>query len=129
MKKRREFIETDLTSLIDVVFLLLIFFMATTVFKKEELVLGLTLPMTQTGTASKEENKALKLSVSKEEFSFNNQILSLEEMTKQVMQIQNKKIAVELRVDKDVEYQRLIDVLNLLKAHKIFNIDLITQKK
>jgi len=43
--KRREHIAPDLTPLIDVVFLILIFFMVSSTFKKEELALLLTLPM------------------------------------------------------------------------------------
>ena len=42
--KRRESLGLDLTPVIDVVFILLIFFIVTSVFKKEELALMLDLP-------------------------------------------------------------------------------------
>ena len=42
--KRRESLSLDLTPVIDVVFILLIFFIVTSVFKKEELALMLDLP-------------------------------------------------------------------------------------
>lgn len=42
--KRREALGLDLTPVIDVVFILLIFFIVTSVFKKEELALLLDLP-------------------------------------------------------------------------------------
>ena len=42
--KRREHLGLDLTPIIDVVFILLIFFIVTSVFKKEELALMLDLP-------------------------------------------------------------------------------------
>ena len=43
--KRREPLTPDLTPLIDVVFILLIFFIVSSVFKKEELALMLSLPV------------------------------------------------------------------------------------
>ena len=42
--KRRETLGIDLTPVIDVVFILLIFFIVTSVFKKDELALMLDLP-------------------------------------------------------------------------------------
>jgi len=42
--KRRESLSPDMTPLIDIVFILLIFFIVTSVFKKEELALLLNLP-------------------------------------------------------------------------------------
>jgi len=42
--KRRETLGLDLTPIIDVVFILLIFFIVSSVFKKEELALVLDLP-------------------------------------------------------------------------------------
>lgn len=127
-KKRREFLETDLTSLIDVVFLLLIFFMATSVFKKEELKLSLTLPKAGEGQAVTQEIEQLKIGLTKESLSVNGKITPLEDLKSQVSSIEKKDIPVELRIDKDVEYQRIVDILNLLKGSGLYNLDLITEK-
>jgi biopolymer transport protein ExbD len=45
--RRREPLSPDMTPLIDVVFLLLIFFLVSTSFKKDELALLLNLPTSQ----------------------------------------------------------------------------------
>ena len=44
MRKHRETLTPDITPLIDIVFILLIFFIVSSVFKKEELALTLDLP-------------------------------------------------------------------------------------
>ena len=44
MRKHRETLTPDITPLIDIVFILLIFFIVSSVFKKEELALNLQLP-------------------------------------------------------------------------------------
>ena len=48
MAKRTRRIRPDMTPLIDCVFLLLVFFLVTSVFKQDESVLKLILPETQT---------------------------------------------------------------------------------
>lgn len=130
MRKKREFLQSDLTSLIDVVFLLLVFFMATSVFKKDELALNLTLPKTGDG-ASKEASKLklLQFTVTKDKIALNKDVVTLEEAKEKIKQIKNKEIPIELRIDQKVEYQRVIDVLNTLKSQGFYNIELITQKK
>ena len=52
--RRREPLNPDLTPLIDILFLLLIFFLATSVFKKDEVAISLSLPKVQ--YATKKEN-------------------------------------------------------------------------
>ena len=64
MKKRsREASIIDLTPLIDVVFLLLIFFMVSTVFKKEELALILNLPSAETKETKSGKRKSLQIEI------------------------------------------------------------------
>ncbi len=59
MKKRsREISPPDLTPLIDVVFLLLTFFIVSTVFRKEEFALSLNLP--KTSSTEKGQGKQTK---------------------------------------------------------------------
>ena len=52
-RKQREDLVPELTPMIDVIFLLLIFFMVATVFKKDEAVLLLQLPKAKDATVSK----------------------------------------------------------------------------
>jgi len=58
-RHRREQLSMDLTPLIDVVFLLLIFFLVTSVFKKDELALLLKLPKSEQGAGKEKKVEQL----------------------------------------------------------------------
>lgn len=61
----------ELTSLIDVVFLLLIFFMVISVFKKDELKLSLTLSSAGKGEAVNQQIEIIRFEVMKDKMSMN----------------------------------------------------------
>jgi biopolymer transport protein ExbD len=127
-RQRREALAMDLTPLIDVVFLLLIFFLVTSVFKKEELALLLKLPKTEQGAGSEKKIEQLTIELSNEEVAVNGKKSSLAELPETFKQTK-KETLVNLRVDGDVKYQRLVKVLDLLQLNKLENISLITDKQ
>ncbi len=126
-KGKREALSPDLTPLIDVVFLLLIFFMVSSVFKKEELALLLSLPKTEKGQSSKGKSEQLTIELSQEEIALDGKVVSFEEVQTHLGSL-SKKTLVNLRVDGTVEYKRLVRVLDLLQKNKLENINLITEK-
>ena len=129
MKRRsRETTTPDLTPLIDVVFLLLIFFMVSTVFKKDELALLLNLPSSETSEKTAQKMKSITIEINKEEVAFNGKKLKSEELEESISEIQNKKVPVFLRVDEAVEYKKVVKVLDLLKKFKLTNLTLVTEK-
>jgi biopolymer transport protein ExbD len=127
-RHKREAISMDLTPLIDVVFLLLIFFLVTSVFKKDELALLLKLPKTEQGAGSEKKMDQLTIELSHEEIAINGKKTTLEELPS-TLSAQSKESLINLRVDGDVKYQRLIKILDLLQLHKLENISLITVKE
>ncbi len=130
MKKRsREASIIDLTPLIDVVFLLLIFFMVSTVFKKEELALILNLPSAETKETKSGKRKSLQIEIDKNQFALNGKLIGNSELESALKNTANKKIPVVLRIDEKVEYKRVVKVIDLLKKHKLENLNLITEKK
>lgn len=126
--KRRETLGLDLTPVIDVVFILLIFFIVSSVFKKDELALILDLP----NSSAKEmkidkdqvfiELSSAKLAIKGIEVSFD----SLEDNLKA---IENKNKSVIVRIDKKVEYQRVVRVLDLLQKYNLTNLALVTNEE
>lgn len=126
-KRLRQEVSTDITPLIDVVFLLLIFFMTSTVFKKSELALLLSLPKTESGESTKAETKAVIIEINKDQTAIDGKNLTIEELDAKLMSIQNKETAIDLRVDKEVQYQRLVKILDLLKKYDLSNLSLITE--
>ena len=126
-KSRRDALTFELTPLIDVVFLLLIFFMVSSVFKKEELALLLTLPKSQTGESAPSKIKQLTIELSGEKIAVGGNEVTLEELP-DLLGKQDKKSLVNLRVDGNVVYQRLVKVLDMLQKNKLENVSLITEK-
>lgn len=126
-KSRREHLSFELTPLIDVVFLLLIFFMVTSVFKKDELILALDLPTSKQGAKEKAQKKEeLKLELSHDKLVLNGEVLTLEELEKKFSSV-SKKSPIFLRSDAKVEFQRLVKVLDLLQKYKLQNLSIVTE--
>ena len=118
----------DLTPLIDMVFLLLVFFLVTSTFKKDELALLMKLPKSEQGAGSEKKMEQLTIEMNDNEIAVNGKKTTLEELPAQFEKA-DKTSLVNLRVDGDVRYQRLVKVLDLLQTHKLENISLITDKK
>jgi biopolymer transport protein ExbD len=74
-RKQRENVDINLVSLIDVVFVLLLFFVVTTTFTRET-QLRVDLPEAVSGSQAEDQTKQLDIAISAEGvFSVNNQIL------------------------------------------------------
>lgn len=129
MKKRsREATAPDITPLIDVVFLLLIFFMVSTVFKKDELALLLNLPKTEKGESVEKNDKSIYIELSKNEVAYNGKKLSFDSMEESLKSISKKTIPIDLRIDKDVKYDRVVMLIGKLKKYELTNVSLITDE-
>lgn len=126
-RNRRESLTMDLTPLIDVVFLLLVFFLVTSVFKKDELALLLKLPKTEQGAGSQKKIEQITIELSNEEVAIDGEKIEMEGLEGNLEKAQ-KETLINLRVDGDVRYERLVRVLDLLQEKKLENISLITNK-
>lgn len=125
--KKREHLTPDLTPLIDVVFILLIFFIVSSVFKKDELALVLNLP----SSFAKEveiKPKEVIIELSKNKVAFSSEIITFEELDKKVKNIKNKKNNIIFKIDKEVKYKRIVKVLDILEKYELSNLMLVTKK-
>jgi biopolymer transport protein ExbD len=128
MMKRREHLTPDLTPLIDVIFLILIFFMVSSTFKKEELALLLTLPDANSAIVEiKKEDINIELSAS--EVALKGEKVSFEELDKLFATVSDKKKPINVRIDKDVTYERVVKLLDILNRHGLNNLALESQKE
>lgn len=128
-RRRRDQLAMDLTPLIDVVFLLLIFFLVTSVFKKEEVALLLQLPKTEEGQGNEEKKmEEITIELTDNEVAFNGKKSTMEELPA-ALEGSKPETLINLRVDGNVRYDRLVKVLDLLSAKKLENISLITNKE
>jgi biopolymer transport protein ExbD len=129
MKRRsRELGAPDITPLIDVVFLLLIFFMVSTVFKKDEVALLLNLPKMAHGESKAEQKSKMTIELSIDELAVDGKKVSIEQSKPIFASVKDKTLPIEVRIDKEVKYDRVVSLLDALKEYELTNLSLITDK-
>jgi len=125
--KRRESLGLDLTPVIDVVFILLIFFIVTSVFKKEELALMLDLPASNAKEMEIQKEQVF-IELSQDKLAIKGIEVSFESLEGNLKIIKDKEKPVIVRIDKKVEYQRVVKVLDLLQKYNLTNLALVTNE-
>ena len=128
MRKHREFLAPDLTPLIDVVFLLLIFFLVSSVLKREDLAFLLNLPKSQY-SVEVINPKNINISLNLDEIYMEDKKIDFEDLDKNLYEIENKNTSVNVRIDEEVKYQRIIKIFDILKKNNFSNIALVSQKE
>ena len=126
--KKREILTPDITPLIDVVFILLIFFIVSSVFKKDELALVLNLPTSGAQEIELKE-KEIIIELNDEKLAIYGNETSYESLEEEIIKIEDKERNIIFRIDKDVKYEKIIKVLEILQKSQLFNISLITDTK
>lgn len=125
MSRRREPITPDITPLIDVVFILLIFFIVSSVFKKEELALTLNLPNSN-AQALEVEQKQINIELSSKQLAINGKVVTFLQFNNEIQKIEKKDKPIIVRIDKDVPYERVVHVLDILQKFSLNNLALVT---
>lgn len=125
--KKRELISMDLTPLIDVVFLLLIFFIVASEFKKNETILNLSLP-NSSSTQKVIEKKDLMIEVSRDKLAYNGNKIDFTNLEKSLSKLK-KDSSLTVKIDKEVKYERVIKLLDILNTLEMKNLLLITKEK
>ena len=126
--KRREALGLDLTPVIDVVFILLIFFIVTSVFKKEELALLLDLPTSNAKEMEVKEGQIF-IELGKDKLVIKGIEVSFDSLEDNLKAIKNRNNPVIVRIDKKVEYERVVKVLDLLQKYSLVNLALVTNEE
>lgn len=126
--KRREHLGIDLTPIIDLVFILLIFFIVTSVFKKDELALVLDLPKSNSKEVEiKEDQVFIELGV--EKIAIRGVEVNFQSLEESLKAIKDNKKPVIVRIDKNVKYERVVKILDLLQNYNLNNLALVTEEK
>jgi len=113
----------DLTPLVDVVFLLLIFFMVSTVFVDFKRQMDISLPPSKSSVPSKiKEPVKVELTVDKQIF-LNGEKVTLEEFESALSKIAlSKTSSAVIRADKNLPYGNVIKIMGILQSAKILDI-------
>ncbi|WP_410207701.1 ExbD/TolR family protein [Fusobacterium sp.] len=120
-RKKRPLMSLDLTPLIDVVFLLIIFFMVSTTFNKYGKI-DIDLPSSNLETEDN-NNKSLEVIIDKYENYFisengKTKQINFEELDKYLTGIHE----VTVSGDKDLKYQIIMDAVSKIKRNGISNL-------
>jgi biopolymer transport protein ExbD len=126
--KRRESLDFDLTPLLDVMFILVIFFIVSSVFKKEELVLVLDLPASNAKEA-KIEQKQINIELSSTSLAFLGKKIDFTTLDERLKNVEDKSKPIIVRIDKTVPYERVVKLLDIFQKHDLNNLALITKKE
>lgn len=128
-RKRRESIIIELSPLIDVVFLLLIFFMVSTRFKDDQ-GLDLALPSSESRQEAKSENLTIAVGRDKS-LQVDGQAVALEGLQEQLGTMlgnRESKIVV-LKIDKSVDHGTVVAVMDAARLAGAEAITLATAPK
>ncbi|MEA3499050.1 MAG: biopolymer transporter ExbD [Campylobacterota bacterium] len=126
MRKKRELLSPDITPLIDIVFILLIFFIVSSTFKKEELALSLNLPSSHAKEVDI-EMKQLSIELGSSSIAYLGKIITFEQLDIKLSNVIKKDKPVIVRIDQNVKYERVVKVLDILQKYSLNNLALVTQ--
>lgn len=112
----------DLTPLVDVVFLLLIFFMVSTVFIDFKRQMDISLPSSKSSAPSEVlEPVKVELTIDRQIF-LNGEKINLKEFESALSKISASKKSAIIRADKNLPYGNVIKVMGMLQSAKILDI-------
>ena len=125
-KKRNDYI-VDITPLIDVVFLMLIFFMVSTTFNVSS-SLKLDLP-TSKAKATEQEKKQVTININKQgQIYVGDELVSDDALRKRILNASkgDTSMRVVLRADADTHHKRIVYVLDVLRELNMGKVGIAT---
>lgn len=126
MRKKREKIAPDLTPVIDIVFILLIFFMVTSVFKKEDVILALNLPDLH-AKPTYTKDKPVTIELSSKQLALNAKVYNFKDLD-QIFKKYNKDTKINIQIEKNVAYERVMKLFDILQLHNLNSFSLVANK-
>jgi biopolymer transport protein ExbD len=129
-RKRREELRVDLTAMIDVVFLLLIFFMISTTFIDAP-GLAVRLPEAST-TVSRDEEKSVRIYLTRDgEISIDDAKVSMAELTARLNAYGSRALEMTflLNADTDARHGQVVELMDAAKVAGFGKLAIATEEK
>lgn len=125
-KKRKRLYDINVTPFVDVVLVLLIIFMVTSPLLNS---VDVNLPKTSSQLLEL-KNKPLMLAVNKEGEMFvdEKKIKNLLELKKNLKNYDFKKTQIIIKGDREVDYEKVVDIISLVAKNGFTNVSLLTEK-
>ena len=117
-----------IVSLVDILTILLIFFVVSTTFKKDQPEVQINLPDSKTATVAASELEHAIVSVNEsDEIRLDGNIVNVEELESSVRNLPaSRKSALALQADKKASFGTIIKVLDALKLAGVKNLPAFT---
>ena len=123
-RRKRQNVDISMLNLIDVIFMLLIFFMLATTFNNYS-QFQLSVPKTSAQLEKKEDTK-IEVIVNKDKKYF----LKIDDKTRELSKLPKEALKnITLTADEHLEYKDIVDTMSILKNMNIENISLNIQNK
>ena len=125
-------LEIGMSSLIDCVFLLLIFFLVTTIAKKENRDIDVDLPVSTSSLDVPPDNDTMVIGVNKEKMLFyNGRPVTVSELHQILLELseENQDRRIRVDCDKAVAFSRVVEVLDLCSFRGLHNVAVRTYDK
>lgn len=127
MKKfKKSSSQIDMSSLMDIIFILLIFVMMSISFSKSYKSISISVPKSENGSSKLEENFKISMNDKKEIF-LDSEKIELNELKKIAINGKLNEKNIRLYIDKKIEYQEFVKLLDAIKIANLKNIQLATE--
>ena len=121
--RHEEELVVNITSLIDVIFILLIFFMVSTQFKRSSLPLDL--PRSEDATQERNTTKVLAVTADSMELDGDKITLEALENVLAALYAREPELALSLECERTVEFERIVQILTKVQAAGISRIGIV----
>lgn len=117
--------EINITPMMDVVFIMLIFFIVTTSFVKET---GIGISRTNQSDVPVDASDMALIKLAQDGFSINNQMVSLDGIEARLAQMRagNEGLKAQLMADKSIKVNQLVKAVEQVKAAKVNSLSVST---
>ena len=103
-------------------------FIVSSVFKKDELALVLNLP-TSSAKEIELKEKEIIIELNSDKLAIYGKETTIDSIKNEMEKIEDKNRNIIFKIDKEVKYEKIIEVLEVLQNNQLFNISLITDTK
>ena len=126
--KKRRAPSIIIVSLVDILTILLIFFVVSTTFKKDQPEVQINLPESKTSTNAPSETERSIVSVDQaDEIRLDGQVIAVDDLQRAVQELPlNRRAGLALQADKKASFGTIIKVMDALKLAGVKNLPAFT---
>jgi biopolymer transport protein ExbD len=122
--------ELNITPLLDLAFVLLIIFVITTPLLENSIEVQLPIASSNPKEADPNSVKTVAINVKGEVYVDKGKVVDSQlDTVFRRLKAANPEVAIAIRADRDIKYQRLVDVLDALKRAQISKVGLVHQSE